>query len=663
MRLLIAGVFIFTVLLQESISQWRMSNQDIFAESYEFLLFGEYSEALPGFRALLRDDENNDHLSYLAAVCYLNIEGQRHRALPFLQQAKDNISPDHSEGSFEERSAPVEALYYLGIAYRLQYMFKESVNAFSELIELLEGRYDMQLIEREIEITLNAEMFYINSHETGILPCAVMPPVESHHRNLAISNDRLVAVYSEEQKFYDAVVFTIYNGYEWSRPRNITMQIGSDGLAYPVFLNHDGTELYLAKHDRFQGTNIYISRRAGNRWSAMEKLGGPVSSSAFEQHASVTADGSALYFCSNRSGGEGGFDIYRSFLDENGEWGPAENLGYPVNTPYDDSFPNISPCGNILYFSSKGHTGMGGYDIFVSHKQDNGTWSAPRNLGHPVNTPFNDLILLPSADGQSALLSLRSPEWPDPGKYELIRLHDVEMTPSATSIISWCTDSGDTGEPAAVNVEINRTFPYESTFRICIERGREYTTKLPWGEYNAVFTAPGHDPVQQHFMIPEYYPDNEYLVSAKLSKGAQEADYHIIEITPVFFGFDSNDPGPASLEIISVVAGFLNEFENVAVELKGYTDSMGPELYNKYLAGLRVETVASVLHDKGVEAERITVTPVGMGNYIAINTDCEGRDSVEGRRYNRRVEFVFINLPGNTEVMSSLEIPDNLIIK
>ncbi len=663
MRFLFAGILIFTVLLHEGSSQWRMSSREIFEESYEFLLFGEYSEALPGFAALLREDESNDHLRYLTAVCYLNIEGQRHRALPCLKQATSNISTDHSGGSFEDKSAPVEALYYLGIAYRLEYMFEESVNAFRKLIALLEGQYDMRLIEREIEITLNAEIFYSNRHETRRLSDTIMPPAEPHHRNLTLNNDRSVAVYSEEQKFYDAVVFTMYDGYEWSRPRNITMQIGSDGLAYPVFLNHDGTELYLADHDRFQGTNLYISRRTENRWSAMEKLGRHINSSAFEQHVSVTADGTTLYFCSNRAGGKGGFDIYRSSMNKHGEWGPAENLGYPVNTPYDDSFPNISPCGNILYFSSKGHTGMGGYDIFVSHKKNGGTWSAPRNLGHPVNTPFDDVMLMPSGDGKSALISLRTPEWPDPGKYELIKLHDIDMAPSAIVRISGYSDYDGTREPAAVTVGINRTYPYDSTLQICIEGGKEYKTELPWGEYKADFTAPGHDTVQYYFFIPEYYPDNEYLVSATLRKSVQEPGHYILEIKPVLFGFDSHITGPGSLEIISAVAGFMNEFKTVEVELKGYTDSMGPEPYNKYLAGLRAETVASVLHDNGVEKERITVTPVGMGDYIAKNTDEEGRDSIEGRSYNRRVEFVFINLPDNTEVTSTLVIPDNLRIE
>ncbi len=668
-------MLIFTIMVVEGKSQWRMSNREIFEESYEFFEYGEYNEALPGFTTLLREDEDNYYLRYLAALCFLNIEGQRHRALPYLQKASGNISIDHTEGSYEERSAPAEALYYLGIAFRMEYRFEESINAFGSLIELIEDIYDTQTIEREIEITQNASIFYQNSYCPGILPDEKTPPVEPQHSNLAVSGDRTVAIYTEEQRFYDAVFFTMFDGENWSRPRNITMQIGSDGLAYPVFLNHDGTILYLTRHDRFEGTNLYISKRSDDNWSSMEKLGEQINSSAFEQHASITEEGSTLYFASNRTGGKGGFDIYRSRLNEMGQWGAPENLGAPVNTPYDDSFPYISPCGKTLYFSSKGHTGMGGYDIFVSYKEGEGNWSVPRNLGYPVNTPFDDVMFLPSGDGKTALTRLRTQEWPDPGEYQLIQLYDIS---GAEAIVRLSGYSGNkySCDSLTVRVEIRRISPSADTaLDIFIEEGSYYEKELPWGEYVATFTAPGHNPEQHYFSIPEYFPEDEYIVSSILQTSVQareedrleyissEKDLFTLELKPVFFSFDSHSPRQSSLEMISVVAGFMKSYSDVKVELKGYTDSMGPAAYNKYLAGLRAEKVASMLAEKGIEKERINVNPVGMKEYIARNRTEDGRDCIEGRSYNRRVEFVFINLPEKSEITNALVVPDNLIIQ
>ncbi len=664
-------------------AQWRQSSPDIFDEAYEFYSWGEYGEALPLFTPLLRDHENNDYLRYLVAVCYLNIDGQRQRALPFLEQATRNITFEHIPGSFNEKSAPLESLYYLGLAYRLAYRFDESIESFRRLKSMADNRYDMQQIEREMAVTKNAALFYKNREDITEVPIKASPGVDPAHSNIIISGDESTIVYVEPQRFYDAVFFSTNSGRGWSKPVNITTQLGSDGLAYPVSLSFDGKQLYLYQYDRLSNTNLYLSQRVNSRWSGMEKLSDNINSEAFEQHASLTKDGNTLYFSSNRLSGEGGFDIYHSRLDENNEWGPAENLGSLINTPFDESYPFISPDGKTLFFSSRGHTGMGGYDIFVTHKKPDGNWTTPRNLGYPVNTPDDDTFFIPVKEGTTAYLNSRKEENNDRRKFKKISSFEVDSLPFSTLALN-VSKQVDVKKPdAEIFLKVQQMNPGNTKeVRRTLIPGEDHELVLEWGEYSLEFSSEGNITKSISVTIPEYYPDKKYYVNAKLNKitagqtGLAVNDTGqaknksglplksdkivVMEIEPVLFGFDRHDLDDRALAITSEVAGLLNEHTKVNIELRGYTDALGPSAYNKHLAGKRAESVAGALVTYGINKDRISIIPVGMNSYIARNTTTDGRDNPEGRRFNRRVELVFSNLPVHIEFKNILYIPENL---
>ncbi|MFO7923231.1 MAG: OmpA family protein [Bacteroidales bacterium] len=671
MRLIITGVVFISIIAVQAKAQLQSQPSGAFEEAYEFLEYGEYTEALPLFLSLYREEKNNYYLSYLTGVSYLNIEGQKQRALPYLEEAAENISLSHKTGRFDEKSAPAECLYYLGVAYRLAYRFEESEASFVQLKNILEDRYDMSIADREAGITRNAAMFYNNRESIVIKDNHDLPATDPLHRNIIISGDESTLVYTEPQKFYDAVYFAINNGNEWSSPLNITMQIGSDGLAYPAALSFDGSKLYLYQYDGFSNTNLYVSSRENDRWSAMKKLNENINSKGFEQHASVTRDGGTIYFASNRLSGKGGFDIYRSNLDEDKDWGPAENLGYPVNSRYDDSFPFISPDGKTLFFSSEGHTTMGGYDIFVTHQTGNGDWSPPRNLGYPVNTPDDDSFLIPLEDEDYAYINLREEGNNDIRNLHKIHSFDISMPAASILTINPTFESDKYGDSLIVNILVR---PEDNPDSILLHSsatpGKDHNYELTSGDYLVNLSSPGHYTDSFSLSIPEYYPEEQYFISAELRmiEPAAEIPGHtgktidtvIIEIPPVFFGFDSHDLNRQSLAIISEVAGFMDEYMDVSVDLRGYTDAMGPAAYNKYLAGLRAKAVEDALTKTDVDKSRITITAVGMDNYIARNITAEGRDNPEGRKYNRRVEFVFGNLPPDIKIIDKPDIPEYL---
>jgi outer membrane protein OmpA-like peptidoglycan-associated protein/tetratricopeptide (TPR) repeat protein len=670
MRLTILCLLLCLMIAENTKAQMQLSPAATFAEALDFIQFEEYEEALALLLSIYKKEEGNNHLAHLIGVCYLNIEGQKQKALAYLETAASNMSPGHISGSFNENSAPLKNLYWLGIAYRNAYRFTESLDALNRFRETAARGPDIHLAEREMRATKNAMVFYDNPEDLALLDWGHRPPVNPLHFNVVVSGDESAIVYAEKQKFYDALFFTRNTGEGWSVPVNITRQVQSDGLAYPACLSWDGTTLFLYQYDRLSNINLYSSRYVNGRWMTMEKLGENINSAGFDRDATITRDGKSLYFSSVRPSGMGGYDIYRSRLGPDNQWGPAENLGAPVNTEHDESFPFISPDGQVLYFSSRGHTGMGGYDIFMTKKTGPGKWSVPRNLGYPVNTPGDDNYLIPVGEGNIAWYRPRREGNND--IRELQRITSFDVAPSPFSILSLDISAGSgTTDQADIKIIIRQSHPADTIIEIFSSGKHDIADlELPWGEYEIEASAPGYEPEAVSFVIPEYYPAARYDLSFGLSQRLPVTPLNqaeaiipgiiLFENRPVFFGFDRHNLCEESLSLTGYMAGILNTHREMTIELKGFTDALGPSQYNILLASRRAKAVERALKERGVESDRITVTPVGMDNYIASNRTPDGRDNPEGRKYNRRVEFSFINVPEGVQIENVLVIPPHL---
>lgn len=156
---------------------------------------------------------------------------------------------------------------------------------------------------------------------------------------------------------------------------------------YPTCLSSDGNCLLLSKDDDFN-SEIYLSRKIDGEWQPAEKLGKNINTKYWENHACVSEDGSVLIFTSNKPGGYGGFDLYLSRWDETtGDWGPAENMGPVINTPFNEETPFLVNNGKTIYFSSQGHETMGGYDVFTSSLTKKGTGAHRSTWVIPLTPP------------------------------------------------------------------------------------------------------------------------------------------------------------------------------------------------------------------------------------------------------------------------------------
>jgi hypothetical protein len=381
--------------------------RSVFTEAESHYLFGEYELANPLYLILNDYLPGNANIKYKIGNCYINIPGEQKKAIPFLEEAVMNASYEAKPESFRETRAPLDALFSLATAYRINNQFKLALDTYSRLNEELSEKgemINMDFIDQQIE-ACNTALMMIEEPVKFIkrdMGSYLNPGSINSHP--AVSGDGSSLVFTEQRGLENVIFYSRKVQGVWKEPVDITRQLGDARDCSSSSLNYDGTVLYLYKNDQYDG-NIYVSEFDGTGWSGIRKLNKNINTKYYESHASVSMDGKRLYFTSNREGGMGGLDIYVSELNQRGEWGVPENLGKTINTPFNENTPFITADDSLLFFSSEGHYNMGGYDLFKAAKQGNG-WKTPENLGYPLSTSDDDLFYQPFNQGANGYYSM-----------------------------------------------------------------------------------------------------------------------------------------------------------------------------------------------------------------------------------------------------------------
>lgn len=372
-------------------------------------MFEEYKDALPLYQQILRANPENFNINLKIGICYLNDPYQVGKSISYLEKSVKGISRTSKTTQFKETMAPPEALYYLGNAYRANNRLTDAIEAYEQFKKILDPLiYDADLVDKQISSCKTATaheknpMHYLATN----LGEGINDRFEEVHP--VISGDESTIAFTRKLPFYDAVFIARYENGKWSEPVNLTPEFEVDGNTYTTGLSYNGDEIFVYRSDDFDG-NIYVSHYIDGKWTKLRKLNGNINTKYWESHASLSKDGKYLYFTSNRAGGYGGLDIYRSERTKGDDWGPAVNLGPVINSKYNEDTPFVTEDGKTLFFSSMGHSNMGGYDIFYS-RLENGEWGKPVNIGYPLNTTNNDLFLTPVKDGAYAYYSKYDPE-------------------------------------------------------------------------------------------------------------------------------------------------------------------------------------------------------------------------------------------------------------
>ncbi len=397
-------IFLFVFNVQISKSQESEDLKSIYLEAESYFLYEEYNEALGLYQQLIRRMPENANINYKLGRCFLADPFKKELSIPYLEKASKNVGEKYKVKSFKEVKAPLEVYFYLGDAYRVTNQFDKAIETYTYFLGVIDEEiYDKQLVEDQIEACKRAKeqmktpvFFAVKNFGEGI-------NTNRQQSNAVLSGDGKQLAFVTKLPFYDAIFYTEKEGGSWKEPRNLTPEIKVDGGTYPTCMSFDGKEMYLYKLDGYNG-NLYVTRLENGKWTEPVELKG-LNTKYWESHASISKDKQTLYFSSNRPGGYGDLDIYVSKRISDFEWGEPRNLGATVNSRYNDDTPFITEDGKSLYFSSLGHSTIGGYDIFVSDF-NNSEWSEPTNLGYPINTTSDELFFVPNKKGISGYMSM-----------------------------------------------------------------------------------------------------------------------------------------------------------------------------------------------------------------------------------------------------------------
>ena len=394
------------ILTSSAYSQENRELQEIFLEAEYFLLNDDYQDALNLYLQLYEKLPENANLAHCIGICYLNIQGKKNLSIDYFETASKNMSAKHKEGTINQTAASYDALYDLAKAYRVNYMFDKAKEVYQKyaLTLLPDDRENQDFIKHEIEVCEKAKVMIAKPVEFSEENVGEIFNDENSNFNPLISADGKSFAYMVALKFYDAVMFSRLVSGKWTTPVNITPELQSDGDFYISALSANGKTLLLSQNDNFN-SDIFSSTYNGKTWSKTVKLNRNINTRYWESQGFISEDGTRLVFSSDRPGGFGGLDLYVS-VKNNGDWGPAVNLGPEVNTQFNEDKPYIINDGKTLFFISQGHDNIGGYDIFRSDLQSNQLWSRPANIGYPINTPDDNYFFNPAGTGKTGFYSI-----------------------------------------------------------------------------------------------------------------------------------------------------------------------------------------------------------------------------------------------------------------
>lgn len=414
----ISFFILFTLFSGSEFYAQKSEYNKFFIEGNQLMLEENYLMALESFLKAHALYPDNSNINYKVGYCYLKVDFQRDKALYYLERAVRNTTRNYDEFDPSQKKAPEIAIYYLAQAFQLQYKFKEA-NTFYERFKEMVGNRNPELskeIQRRTEQNYNAIVFLKDTAKVIITNLgdsinSFFPeygPVISADESVIIFTSRREGSTGGEKTIDNRFYEDIYISYKttdgnWKKAKSIGENINSYSNEASISLSADGQQLFIYKD--FNGGDIYYSSLEGENWSSPMPMGSDINSPAWEPSGCLSADGNIFYFVSNREGGFGGTDLYRCVKLPNGSWSKALNLGPTINTEYDEDAPFAHPDGVTLFFSSKGHKNMGGYDVFYSVKDEDAKWTTPINLSAPINTPDDDIFYVLSTDGKRAYYS------------------------------------------------------------------------------------------------------------------------------------------------------------------------------------------------------------------------------------------------------------------
>lgn len=661
------------------------SFKDLYYEASDLLYKEEYSKALPILLEMEKMDNNNWNTLSSIGYCYLQTPFKKAKAIPYFEKVLSDykhLTVGYQVGNHKEKNAPVEVIHWLGKAYHFNYQFDEALEKFNEYKDLLDPDNEEMLadVKTDIRITRNAIAYKEHPTDVNITEFDILNTVHSEYRP-KINGDETEMYFTsrrpyganppmdDEGLYFEDIYYTKKVNGKWSKPVRVDGAINSESHDACLYLSPDGQNmiLYRTNSDNNNEGGIYQSQLSDGVWTEPKLMIAEVNSEYWETDANISADGNTLFYTSDKPGGQGGRDIWQMKKLPTGEWAKVQNLGYPVNSELDEEAPYLHPDGKTLYFSSKSHSTMGGFDVYSTTLNEDGTWTEPVNLGYPINTTGDDVFYFPTNDGKRAYFS----SFREGGKGEQdiyiieIPSYDLKTLAVYKGLAKYTTGkvikdleidiSKKSNEEQGTYRPNNKT----GKFLFILQPGETFYVdyKLRDMTLKDTIKVPNEGGVYDILKIVTVIDDQLVLQDAELVDGELVAiqaenitdltDTEVSEtlnsgksivLNDLYFIYDKDRLIDDSKPDLTKLIKFMKDNPDAKIVLEGHTDFKGEEDYNQNLSEKRSLRVKKKLIEAGISASRISTIGYGELKPIANNTNPDGSDNPEGRQKNRRVE-------------------------
>ena len=657
--------------------QFRTDNKEGFAEAWEHVTQGEklykggkgsFREAREHYLAASSFNGENAALNYKIGVCYLFTD-QKQEAINYFRKAY-----------VLDNKVTADIKYMLGRASQMVLEFDQAISYYSDYLKSLSAKESARVgktIDRMIEECQNGKVLVKDPVRVIISDMGeqVNSPFDDYY-SVFDANDSVMYFTSRRQqyekakrspvdnKYFESVYYSVSKNGEWDKAGEIGKPVSKPNHnTAAVGLSPDGKNLFLYLGYQ-QGGNLYVSQLKNDKWSAPKNLS-RFNTKYRETSMSINKDNTELYIVSdNPKSTYGGKDIYVSRRNSQNKWEEPVNMGRVINTSYDEEGVFISPDRKTLYFSSKGHNSMGGYDIFKSEKNEVNEWSPPVNLGYPVNTPDDELFYSLDKGGKYAHYS--SSRIGSVGGIDIFRIFylgsEKEMIMTYDDIlVAGAAESKKTGffvPPAVFSLDtsfilVGKVYDIDSKAGIQakldfidVDQSKVVATTIAGdtGAYKAILPqgkAYGVEIVAKDYLLfldaidlTGKSPQEEVIIDFGLQKVEVGAK---VVLQNIFFESGNAILKPESYQQLDLVVKFLESNASLKLEISGHTDNVGSLKSNTTLSQKRAEAVVAYLVQKGIAASRLDAKGYAFSQPIDSNK------TPEGRAKNRRVEFKILS--------------------
>jgi len=626
-----------------------------------------FKQALPLFLDAQKFNPNNSRLNYMIGVIKIfdNLSPEEH--LPYLKKAFE-LDP----------GVEYDLNYWLGWSYHLNSKWDDAIRHYQYHTQKISEKSGRQA-QIEVEDMNKKIQECRNGKKYAAAPLRVFvdnlgPNINTRFPEYGaqITSDESTIIFTarrdnstggqkdNDNEYMEDIYISFKENGKWTPSKHLSKNINTDKHDAIAGLSPDGGKIYVYRHSGNDGGDLYESVQFGTDWEVPVHMNKNINTKYHESSVSLSFDGRKLFFVSDKPSGLGNRDIYVSEMDTKGEWGPAKNLGPEINTKYAEEGVMMHPDGLTMYFSSKGHDNMGGFDIYKTEFK-NGKWTKPENLGYPINGPDDDVFYVVAGSGTRAYFaSAKAGGYGDKDIYRITFLgpekppitsnedqllaaianpvsnlkpeEEVEVKLAKLTILKGVVYDFKTNEKLEASIDLidNDKNQVIATFKSNAVTGK-YLVNLPSGKnYGIAVRKDGYLFHSENFIIPEGAEYQEFEKNIPLKKVEVG---NVIVLKNIFFDFDKATLRPESMNELDRLVKLLNDNPTLKIELGSHTDSKGSDEYNMRLSENRSKSVVDYLISKGISSSRLVAK--GYGETKPIDTN----DTEEGRQNNRRTEF------------------------